>query len=66
VAGVLTSERAGVALAVGWTFAFVGSLAGLALSVSLDLPAAPSILVALTALLLVQGAVTAAWGRRGG
>jgi zinc/manganese transport system permease protein len=64
VAGVLTSPRTGVALAVGWVFAFVGSIVGLALSVSLDLPAAPSILVALTGLLVLQGALRAMLPRR--
>jgi len=57
VAGVLATRRTGLALGVGWAFAFVASVGGLLLSVSLDLPAAPSILVTLTALLLVQGAV---------
>ena len=66
VAGVLASGRTGVALAVGWVFAFVASVLGLALSVTLDLPAAPSILVALTALLIVQGAAQAVLARRGG
>ncbi len=66
VAGVLTSARTAVALAVGWAFAFVGSVAGLALSVTFDLPAAPSILVALTGLLVVQGALRAVWPWRGG
>lgn len=56
VAGLMTTHRAGPALAVGWIFAFVGSLAGLAGSVHFDLPAAPSILVALALLLFVWGA----------
>jgi zinc/manganese transport system permease protein len=64
VAGVLTSARTGVALAVGWGFAFVASVLGLVLSVSLDLPAAPSILVALTALLVVMGGARTLLGRR--
>src|SRR5262249_2053988 len=55
VAGVLTTSRTGLALVVGWAFAFIASVVGLLLSVTLDLPAAPSILVTLTALLLVQG-----------
>jgi len=59
VAGVLATRRTGLALVVGWTFAFVASLAGLLASVSLDLPAAPSILVTLTALLVLQGALQA-------
>ena len=59
VAGVLATRRTGLALVVGWSFAFVASVGGLLLSVSLDLPAAPSILVTLTALLVVQGATQA-------
>jgi zinc/manganese transport system permease protein len=64
VAGVLATSRAGLALAIGWGFAFVGSVVGLLLSVMLDLPAAPSILVTLTALLVVQGGLQAITGRR--
>jgi len=66
VAGVLATPRTGLALAVGWVFAFVASVAGLLLSVTLDLPAAPSILVTLTALLLVQGLGLSLLGRRAG
>jgi zinc/manganese transport system permease protein len=57
VAGLMASSRPGIALAVGWVFGFVASVVGLLGSVSLDLPAAPSILVTLTALLFVMGAV---------
>jgi zinc/manganese transport system permease protein len=57
VAGLVASSRPGVALAVGWIFGFVASVLGLVGSVSLDMPAAPSILVTLTALLLVMGAI---------
>ncbi len=60
VAGVMTSARTGVALAVGWAFGFVASVLGLLGSVTWDLPAAPSILVTLTALLLLLGGVLAA------
>ena len=59
VAGVLATSRTGVALAVGWVFAIVGSVVGLLMSVSFDLPAAPSILVTLSGLLVVQGLVQA-------
>jgi ABC-type Mn2+/Zn2+ transport system permease subunit len=48
---------------VGWTFGVVASLIGLAASVHWDLPAAPSILVALTALLVAVGVVRSLWGR---
>ena len=57
VAGLMTSSRAGIALAVGWIFAVVASVLGLLASVEWDLPAAPSILVMLTVLLAVLGAV---------
>jgi zinc/manganese transport system permease protein len=59
VAGVMTTPRTGRALAVGWMFGFLASVVGLLGSVQLDMPAAPSILVALTALLVVHGAVLA-------
>jgi zinc/manganese transport system permease protein len=67
VAGLMASPRTGAALAVGWTFGFAASVLGLLGSVRWDLPAAPSILAALTALLVVQTAALAAWRRaRGG
>ena len=66
VAGLLATPRTGLALAVGWVFAFVASVAGLLLSVTLDLPAAPSILVTLTTLLLVQGMGMSLFGKRVG
>jgi ABC-type Mn2+/Zn2+ transport system permease subunit len=46
-----------VALAVGWIFGFVASVLGLVGSVSMDMPAAPSILVTLTGLLLLMGGI---------
>jgi zinc/manganese transport system permease protein len=55
VAGLMATQRPGLALAIGWIFGFVGSLAGLMFSVQLDLPAAPSILVSLTVLLAILG-----------
>ena len=64
VAGVIASPRPGRALAVGWIFGSIGSVVGLVGSVTLDLPAAPSILVTLTLLLLVVGALLG-WARRG-
>lgn len=57
VAGLMASPRAGVALAVGWAFGFVCSVIGLLASVQWDMPAAPSILVTLTAVLAVHGVV---------
>jgi zinc/manganese transport system permease protein len=59
VAGLLATQRTGVALAVGWAFGFLGSCLGLLGSIQFDLPAAPSILVSLTVLLVVVGAVQA-------
>jgi zinc/manganese transport system permease protein len=55
VAGLMSTERPGPALLVGWAFAFAACLIGLLGSVKLDLPAAPSVLVALTGLLLLLG-----------
>ncbi len=57
VAGVMVSSRTGLALAMGWVFAIVGSVLGLVMSVSFDMPAAPSILVTLTGLLVLQGVI---------
>lgn len=53
VAGLMASSRTGPALAVGWSLGFLGSLLGLLGSIRFDLPATPSILVALTLLLSV-------------
>lgn len=64
VSGVLATSRTGLALAIGWVFAFLASVGGLLVSVTLDLPAAPSILVTLTALLVVQGGLQAVMKRR--
>jgi zinc/manganese transport system permease protein len=55
VAGLMTTSRPGLALAVGWIFGFTGSLIGLVASVQLDFPAAPTILVALSTLLALLG-----------
>jgi zinc/manganese transport system permease protein len=58
VAGLFLAASPGTALTVGWSFAVVACLIGLAGSVQLDLPAAPAILVSLAALLVVWGAAT--------
>jgi zinc/manganese transport system permease protein len=57
VAGLMATARPGRALAVGWIFGFVASVLGLLGSVQFDMPAAPSILVTLTGLLAVMGAL---------
>jgi len=57
VAGLMATDRASRALAFGWSFAFIASLAGLLSSVRFDLPAAPSILVALAGFLALLGLV---------
>ena len=59
VAGMLATRRPGRALAIGWAFGFAGCVLGLWGSVALDLPAAPSILVCLSGLLVVQAGATA-------
>ena len=55
VAGLMATQRPGPALAIGWVFGFLGSFLGLVGSIQFDLPAAPSILVALTLLLVTLG-----------
>ena len=55
VAGLMASQRTGPALAIGWAFGFAGSFVGLLGSIAYDMPAAPSILVSLTGLLIVLG-----------
>jgi zinc/manganese transport system permease protein len=57
VAGLMATSKPGPALAVGWVFGVVASVLGLLGSVQFDMPAAPSILVTLTGLLVVMGAV---------
>jgi zinc/manganese transport system permease protein len=64
VAGLIASSRPGTALAVGWGFGFLASVLGLVGSVRFDMPAAPSILVTLTALLLVIGLAASLVGTR--
>jgi zinc/manganese transport system permease protein len=64
VAGVLATSRTGVALVIGWVFAFVASVLGLLLSVLFDLPAAPAILLTLSAQLVLHAAVLAVMRRR--
>jgi zinc/manganese transport system permease protein len=59
VAGVLATPRTGLALVIGWAFGFTSGVVGLVVSVQWDLPAAPSILVTLSAMLVVHGAVMA-------
>ena len=59
VAGLIASDRPGVALAVGWVFGFAASVVGLVGSVRFDMPAAPSILVTLSGLLLVMSGIVA-------
>jgi zinc/manganese transport system permease protein len=60
VAGVMATSRTGLALTIGWIFGFVGSVLGLLAAVDLDMPAAPSILVTLTLMLLLWGLVVGA------
>lgn len=64
VAGLMASNRTGVALTVGWAFGFAASVAGLLGAVTFDFPAAPSILVTLTILLCVHGVLVTAWKHR--
>lgn len=63
VAGLMASSRTGVALTVGWIFGFTASVVGLLGSVTWDMPAAPSILVTLTAMLALHGVLLVVWRR---
>ena len=62
-AGLLATSRTGGALAIGWIFGFLAGVVGLLLSVQADLPAAPSILVTLTAMLAVWAVIVATMRR---
>ncbi len=53
VVALLFTQRKGWRLFWGWTIAFAGSLMGIAISVSMNLPAGPSIIGALVLLLIV-------------
>ena len=53
VAGLLATPRTGPALAVGWIFGFLAGVLGLLGSVQWDFPAAPSILVTLTGMMVL-------------
>jgi zinc/manganese transport system permease protein len=64
VAGLMATQRTGLALAIGWVFGFVAGVVGLLGSVQMDLPAAPSILVTLALMLALQGALQSVWRRR--
>jgi zinc/manganese transport system permease protein len=64
VAGLMAASRTSAALAVGWTFGFVGALVGLVASVHFDFPAAPTIMVTLAVMLAVLGSVLSV-ARRG-
>ena len=63
VAGLMASSRTVPALAIGWVFGFTASVAGLLASVKWDMPAAPSILVVLTLLLVVHGVLVSLFRR---
>jgi zinc/manganese transport system permease protein len=59
VAGVLVTRTPARALLVGWLFSIIASSIGLVGSVHLDLPAAPSILLGLSAGLALLGSGSA-------
>jgi zinc/manganese transport system permease protein len=63
VAGLMATTRTGPALAIGWVFGFTASVVGLLASVKWDMPAAPSILVMLTAMLVLHGVLVMLWKR---
>jgi zinc/manganese transport system permease protein len=61
VAGVLASDRTGVRLAVGWSFAFLCSVIGLLTAFALDTPAAPTILTMMSVFLIIHGVLMTLW-----
>lgn len=63
VAGLMATSRTVPALAIGWIFGFVASVAGLLASVKWDMPAAPSILVMLSGMLVVHGVLVMVYRR---
>lgn len=52
-AALLLTSRAAPRLAIGWIFGFLGVLIGVLLSLRLDLPAGPAVIVTMVAMLLV-------------
>ncbi len=63
VTAMLVAHSRARRLALGWTVGFVGALVGIVVSVSGDLPAGPSVIATLTAILAIASVVTAARGR---
>ncbi len=57
VIALLFTQKKGVRLAVGWLVAFAGSLAGIAISVGLNIPAGPSIIASLIVFLILSALV---------
>jgi zinc/manganese transport system permease protein len=55
VAGVMASDRNGVRLIVGWSFAFLSSFLGLLAAFLFNSPAAPTILAVLALFLILHG-----------
>jgi zinc/manganese transport system permease protein len=54
VIALLFTSKQGFRLAVGWSVAFAGSLAGIAISVGMNLPAGPSIIASLVMILILS------------
>lgn len=64
VIALLFTQSKGKRLAIGWTVAVVGALAGIHSSLYLDLPTGPSIMVALILLLVLSAGIRPFIGRR--
>jgi zinc/manganese transport system permease protein len=58
VAGVMLADRTGVRLMVGWVFSALAAFIGLLAAFAFDFPAAPSILIVMTAMLALVGVIT--------
>ena len=63
VTALMFTSRPGPRLVFGWLFAFAGSVGGVLAAVGLDLPAGPSIVACLVALLLALSLVAGLRGR---
>jgi zinc/manganese transport system permease protein len=57
VIALLITRHKGWRLTIGWIIGFLGSLVGIAISIGMNLPAGPSIIASLIALLLISVAI---------
>jgi zinc/manganese transport system permease protein len=65
VTALLITTRTSLRLALGWGVSLVGSVVGVLLSVGMDLPAGPTVMTALVALLVITAITRVVTGTRG-